>query len=46
MEILWDEPLGLVAKCECCLAEKTIRFDRRKVQRNRVHEKEGERHAA
>ena len=44
MQILWNEILGFMAKCECCLMEIELRYDRRSVIRNEIDK--GEKHAA
>ena len=34
MMAVWDEPMGLVARCPACLRETVVSYDRRKVQRD------------
>jgi hypothetical protein len=33
MVMVWNEPLGLVAACPCCLKEIEVHYDRRRTDR-------------
>lgn len=37
MKVIWNEPLGLVAKCPKCMDEIELHYDRRALQLDGVH---------